>query len=296
MPPLTGDTTSRRQLLRFLQKKSDRIVSSYQQFPVLMNQNIGEFSDIFLATESESFYVFSDFNIAFDYGKRVARHLGFEIRIKTSSNNNRQSIIYKYVACTREGDSQASGSKIRSDSDKASSSRSIRCGCPWICKLIGIGVETRDGKIVLECKDASSGKASNQPRIDRSSQYHTTLWYWNYASQNRVLLHNHDVGISAMSIPSSMVGSPLEASSMTMRTPISDTGLSTAQMSIMAAEREHRTMAMYHPERLNLNPLQTASRMQPVEPIISPKFRFRGTSLGQYELKWEYAGPGNSCR
>jgi hypothetical protein len=44
---------------------------------------------------NENAYVFADQETAFLYGKRVAGRFGFELRIKTSSRNKRQGIIFK---------------------------------------------------------------------------------------------------------------------------------------------------------------------------------------------------------
>ena len=139
------------------------------------NQVTSNFSDMFLFA-GDGFLVFEDFQTALDHGRQKAHSIGFHLRIKTASHNGSNGTTFKYICCSREGSpNNASGANSRQK-------RSLRCGCPWTCKLVGLHVRERLTPTDWLHLEAVHGTAVHQ---------WDTLWYYDYA--NKPLNHNHEL-------------------------------------------------------------------------------------------------------
>ena len=73
---------------------SESAQSWMNQFESTIHSDKDEFHEIFVG-DNRHFHVFDDFNIALSFGRRVARRLGFAVRIKTSSHNMTNGTTFK---------------------------------------------------------------------------------------------------------------------------------------------------------------------------------------------------------
>lgn len=175
--------------LRSLQTNSQsRVIGRSNRLDVFQSlNNLSQFDDIFLSQNNKSF-LFTDFNIAFDYGKAIANRFGFSLRTKTSSHNENHGVQYKYVACCREGKPMtATEATESSSSSKRPARESKRCGCPFICRLIGLELDRLPSEFLTlaglqQGNDAIFNNFFSADTKDR-------LWYWE--SYDRCGPHNH---------------------------------------------------------------------------------------------------------
>ena len=129
-------------------------------------ESIKDFEELFCSDSVE--YQFSSFEEAIDFGRRVANRLGFDFRVKSTVYSEKDGVIHKYMCCNRQGFSSSS---------ESSRSKSIRCGCRWNAKLLGIA----KGEAVPRPRSGGAKKKDEAP----------VVWIWD--SPLHPQLHNHSL-------------------------------------------------------------------------------------------------------
>ena len=145
---------------------------------------------------------FKTYHEAFLFGKRVAFQLGFQIRVKTTGYNHKEGIIYKYIACKRQGNPELRTNKnqgqTRSTAALSSASKSSRCGCRWNARLVGLRQPYADANVDLKhVPDHAEGFS----------------WYW--CPGERFFEHNHPLGPAELE--SILIQQPTAATSTSRR-------------------------------------------------------------------------------
>lgn len=174
------------------------IHNSNRQMAFDMIHNLNEFTQILLSYNNDSF-IFNEFENAFSFGKATAHRFGFTLRIKTSSHNKNHGVHYKYTCCSREGHPPIHGSLSRPDAHPKRFSQSQRCGCPFVCRLIGIEMSKMPSNFVsaIASQIYQTQPAIASPIYEDQSEQHLNLehlWYWD--QYERCGSHNHSLAKS----------------------------------------------------------------------------------------------------
>lgn len=180
-----------------------------------LDLHLTQFEDIYISRNHQLSYVFTDFQTAFNYGKRAALKGGFSIRTKTSSHNKNHGVYYKYTSCSREGipfslqqndsstaprspifSSAQPNPDVHSSSTRQNMSRSNRCGCLFACRLIGVELDKMPEEFVSTLRPyyqhdiAYSMTSIPQPSSRKSPDLcKEKVWYWDFYDRSES--HNH---------------------------------------------------------------------------------------------------------
>jgi hypothetical protein len=150
-----------------------------------MHQATHPFESLYLSSPSNPLaYCFTDKNLAYNFGKKLARRLGFDIRIKTSSRNGKHGLVHKYLCCVREG---APLSQHVPEHERIRHRESVRCGCRWMAKIVGVLVHP------LELNGYQTQLVQQQ---QQQQQAELIVWFWDQAP--KTFDHNHDMQRSAL--------------------------------------------------------------------------------------------------
>jgi len=148
--------------------------------------HVHAFEDIYLENNPQTLS-FTQYETALQYGKRVARKFGYDLRIKTTGYNHKEGVVYKYIVCRSEGlpskrFKATSASPLMQQNSHANSVPrperrcSKRTNCKWNSRLTGIRRDPLDA-------DAEN----NNQLIHHSSD--GLVWFWN--RPDREYPHNH---------------------------------------------------------------------------------------------------------
>lgn len=170
----TADLGSKIGLLSYLLMSNERVVTTpgtagTKQFQM--------FDELFLSPTAEKSLIFTNFDSAYSFGKDLATSFGFNIRVKTSSTNVGHGVTYKYTVCNREG---FAASISRKQGKRRRAKESNRCGCPWICKLVGVSAE----------KISSTVAGTENTSLLRDHEG-IVIWFWDRSIKSGP--HNHDL-------------------------------------------------------------------------------------------------------
>ena len=190
-----ADLAQKVQVLGRLLADGRRVVHKQNPYQMLPVERLHQFDDIFLSPDSEHSLIFTDFDGAYDFGKRAAKMFGFGIRIKTSSSNEAHGVTYKYVCCAKEG---FAASATAPSARRRRNRESARCGCPWIAKLIGVHMDKVINQSVVADRNRILQKYPTNANI--------VVWFWD--SSNKSGPHNHQMDIDR---PLNMRGTSVES-------------------------------------------------------------------------------------
>lgn len=149
---------------------------------------LNEFESIYIheSVRHRDARVFFYFHDAYAYGKTIAQLLGFDVRIKTSSLNSKHGLVHKYCCCVREG---APLSHTVPESERVRNRESVRCGCPWMTKLVGVRLSQDEFLRYLAA--AGSNLAEELKQRQQRHPWDGCVWFWDRAV--RSFPHNHDM-------------------------------------------------------------------------------------------------------
>ena len=150
----------------------------YFQWPPHDYHRLDRFSALYFSPEKEFNYSFKTMEQAIQYAKRLANHIGFQLRIKTTGINARDGLVYKYVCCQRQGLAEHGWKPKHGHRQRQRDS--VRCDCKWNCKLIGVRIEHSVEATV-------DGIGPRSPR-DHDPDL---MWVWKSADLDKDFDHNH---------------------------------------------------------------------------------------------------------
>jgi len=93
-----------------------------------------QFEELYL-TSNPSAPIFKTFEEAYAYGKHLGLQCGFHLRTKTTTVNQKEDVVTKFICCQRQGLAEH-GWKPK-NGIRQRHRMSVRCDCKWGCRLVG---------------------------------------------------------------------------------------------------------------------------------------------------------------